>query len=108
MNKKKQIGSPYSHKAGKMDVLVVDNIVEGNKENVKPQTKIPRRSMGENRKDQALVNVNSNIEKVGGLCNELTKLSIDDNSMVKVTPMLEFVKVSKANHIANDSVSRFI
>lgn len=91
-----------------MDVLVVDNILEGNKENVKPQTKIPRRSMGENRKDQALINVNSNIEKVSDLCGGLKKLTINDNIMVKVTPSLQFVKVSKANHIADDIVSRFI
>lgn len=65
--------------------------------------------MGENRKDQqALVNVNSNTEKVGGLCSGLKKIAIDDNSTAKVTPSLEFVKVSKVNHIANDSVSRFI
>lgn len=63
-----------------MDVLTFDNI-EGNKENVKLSTKIllqRRFSMRENRKGQALVDVNSNIEKVGGLCSGLKKSSIED------------------------------
>lgn len=89
--------------------------VEGNKENVKLQTKNPevillqrRFSMRENRKGQALVDVNSNIQKVGGFGSGLEKKNTEDISMAKVTPSLEFNKFLKANHIANDNVSRFI